>query len=442
MTIEFTDFLQFQKGNSPQNVEYIKWKQKTQQKRSEHLMYIRQECLLSFDEIIKYQPKTKLELILAQLDFSNILTELTKIHATRGPKGHGQLAILYSLIAMQVEQIKTIKKLADRLKNDPVFRYTCGFNVLQDTPSASTFSRFLNKIANCSGLEEDFRQLVIKAKQLGIIDGTDVAIDSTCIHCYEKAKPKSKLIDDGNSSDWAVKKGSDGKVTHWFGYKLHIVCDCKSGLPLSILMTSASTSDSAMAIQLIKKFKSMYNVFRTKQYIMDSAYDAQENYDFITYQCNANAIIAYNKRGQVIPPLGFNEEFQPICSNGYPLTYWGKDGNYLKFRCANETGKVSCPFGSIWCSNSNYGYCFKVNYKKNNRYFGYPYRGSEKWQLEYNKRSSIERCNSMLKEHLNIDNVRFAGIPKAKVCALLSCISLLAGTIAVNQKSDDLKTVA
>ena len=31
-------------------------------------MYIRQECLLSFEEILKLQPKTKLELVLSQID--------------------------------------------------------------------------------------------------------------------------------------------------------------------------------------------------------------------------------------------------------------------------------------------------------------------------------------------------------------------------------------
>lgn len=272
-------------------------------------MYIRQECILSFDEIIKYQLKTKLELILSQLDFTNIVSELFKTHATRGPKGHDELALLYSLIAMQVEQIKTVKKLAVRLKSDPVFRYTCGFNVLQDAPSASTFSRFLNKSANCKCLEQDFKTLVIKAKELGLIDGTNVAIDSTCIHSYEKAKPKSKLVDDGNCSNWGVKKGSDGKVIHWFGYKLHIVSDCKSELPLSILMTPANTSDLSMAIEPIKKFNSMYSTFNTKYYIMDSGYDSQENYDYITNQCNSNPIIAYNKRGEAIAPAGFNEKF-------------------------------------------------------------------------------------------------------------------------------------
>lgn len=343
---------------------------------------------------------------------------------------------------MQVEQIKTIKKLAERLQNDPVFRYTCGFGVLQNTPSASTFSRFLTKLSNCKGLEKDFESLVVKAKKLNIIDGTDVAIDSTCIHSYEKAKPKSKLIEDSKGSNWAVKKGSDGKVIHWFGYKLHILSDCKSELPLSIIMTSASQSDLTMAIEPIKKFNLTYDIFKTKYYIMDSGYDSQLNYDYVTNECNANPIIAYNKRGESAPPAGFDEDFKPICSTGYPLTYWGKDGDYLKFRCPNETGKVNCFFGTKWCSNSNYGFCLKVNYKVNNRYYGYPYRGSEQWQLKYNKRSSIERCNSRLKENLNLDNIRSSGIKKALVFALLSCISLVSGTIAINQKSNDLKAVA
>lgn len=399
-------------------------------------MYIRQECLLSFDEIIKYQPKTKLELILAQLDFSSIVNELSKRSASRGPKGHSSLAMLHSLMAMQIEQIKSISNLCTRLHDDPIFRYSCGFSVLGETPSTSTFSRFLNKIVNCESLEKEFEAMVVKAKDLGIIDGTYVAIDSTSIHSYEKAKPKSQLSDNKYCSDWGVKKGSDGKVTHWFGYKLHVVADCKSALPLSLIMTEASTSDITMAIDPAKKFKTSYkDLFDTKYFLMDSGYDSQENYEYISNECKANPIIAYNKRGEAIPPAGFNEGFKPICSMGYPLTYWGKDGDYLKFRCPNETGKVNCEFGSIWCSDSNYGYCLKVNYKKNLRHYGYPYRGSERWKQLYNKRSSVERCFSRLKEHLNVDNIRSSGINKAKVVVLLSCIALIAGTIAVNIKS-------
>ena len=406
-------------------------------------MYIQQQCLLSFDEIIKYQPKTKLELILSKMDFSNILKDLSKHHATRGPKGHDELALLYSLVAMQVEQITTFKKLVDRLKSDPVFRYTCGFRILEETASASTFSRFLTKISNSPYLEKDFEELVKRAKSIGIIDGTKVAIDSTKIDAYEKSKPKSKLKNDAKSANWGAKRDTDGNTIRWFGYKLHILLDCKSELPLSILLSPASYSDCDLAIPLIKKFLANYSgVINPEYYIMDSGYDAQKNYDYISNQAKAQGIIALNLRGAYAPPQRLNENFEPVCSMGYKLTYWGKDGDYLKFRCPHTTGKVNCPYGSMWCSKSNYGYCYKVNYKKNNRYFCYPHRSTEAWQHLYNERTSVERCNARLKEHLNVNNLRSAGIRKAKAIALLNCMALISGTIAINQKSNDLKNVA
>ncbi len=396
-------------------------------------MYIRQECLFSFDELIKFQPETKLEMVLSQLDFSNVVLSLSRPEYKRGPKGYDPLPLLYALIAMQLEKIPTIAKLVDRLKSDPVFRYNCGFNVLGPVPSTSTFSRFLNLISKSDALEEDFKQLILKAKNLNIIDGANIAIDSTKLNSFEKPKPKSKLKDDGKSPNWGKKKDTDGNDIKWFGWKLHILADCKSELPLAIEITPASVNDSILAIPLLKKLKEFYgNAFNVRHCIMDSGYDIKENYDYIMNEFHAQPIIAYNKRGSFAPPEGLNERLHPICSMGYELVYWGKDGDYLKFRCPHVLGKADCPHGSSWCSSSNYGYCLKINYKKNNRYFSFPIRSSDEWQEIYNLRTSIERCNSRLKEYLNTDNIRSAGIKKAKTFALLNCITLVAGTISVN----------
>ncbi len=165
---------------------------------------------------------------------------------------------------------------------------------------------------------------------------------------------------------------------------------------------------------------------------MDSGYDVEDIYNYIVNEFHAQPIIAYDKRNSFAPLEGLNERLHPICSMGYELVYWGRDGDYLKFRCPHVLGKVDCPHGSNWCSSSNYGYCLKVNYKKNNRYFSFPIRSSNQWQKLYNKRTSSERCNSRLKDCLNTNNLRSAGIKKAKTFALLNCITLITGTIAVN----------
>ncbi len=194
-------------------------------------------------------------MVLSQLDFSNVVLSLSRPEYKRGPKGYDPLPLLYALIAMQIEKIPTIAKLVDRLKSDTVFRYNCGFNVLDPVPSTSTFSRFLNLISKSDALEEDFKQLILKAKNLNIIDGANIAIDSTKLNSFEKPKPKSKLKDDGKSPNWGKKKDTDGNDIKWFGWKIDILADCKSELPLAIEITPASVNDSILAITFIKEAK-------------------------------------------------------------------------------------------------------------------------------------------------------------------------------------------
>ena len=73
----------------------------------------------------------------------------------------------------------------------------------------------------------------------------------------------------------------------------------------------------------------------------------------------------------------------------------------------------------------------------NPRLIYYPPRHSDNFKLHYNKKTSVERCDSRLKEFLNTDNLRSAGIRKAKAIALLNCISLIAGTISVNRVNNN-----
>jgi transposase len=97
-------------------------------------MYIRQTCLIPFEQIMEFQQKTKLEMILLQIDISKLVYSFKKPSDTKGPKGYDPTSLIYALIAMQVEKIQTIKDLVLNLKQNPVFRYCCGFDVLGCVP--------------------------------------------------------------------------------------------------------------------------------------------------------------------------------------------------------------------------------------------------------------------------------------------------------------------
>jgi hypothetical protein len=75
------------------------------------------------------------------------------------------------------------------------------------------------------------------------------------------------------------------------------------------------------------------NIFKPNYFLMNSGYDFEYIYSDIINKFNIIPIIAYNPRGSYVPPEGFDEDFNPICSAGYKLVYWGKDGDYIKLKC-------------------------------------------------------------------------------------------------------------
>jgi len=51
---------------------------------SDPLVFISKECLFCFGEILKFQPKSKLKMILSQLIFDNLVAKLSKYHTFCG----------------------------------------------------------------------------------------------------------------------------------------------------------------------------------------------------------------------------------------------------------------------------------------------------------------------------------------------------------------------
>lgn len=80
------------------------------------------------------------------------------------------------------------------------------------------------------------------------------------------------LQDLPKACDVGTKKNSKGYKTSWIGYKLHID-SADGGIPISCILTSASTHDSQVAIPLAKmSHERVTNLYD----LMDSAYDVPQ----------------------------------------------------------------------------------------------------------------------------------------------------------------------
>ena len=155
-------------------------------------MYIQQNPLFSFNELMSFQPKSRLELIFSKIDLTPALAALPKISAF-GPNGYSQQALLLALIAKVILQIPTLSALVTQLQENILLRFVCGFNLIGRTPSIATFSRFYAKITTAEAMDVFFRSLVSKGLTANVIHKKIVAIDSSSIESYEHYQKRLRM---------------------------------------------------------------------------------------------------------------------------------------------------------------------------------------------------------------------------------------------------------
>ena len=392
----------------------------------------RQQSLITLDQFYEWKPLTKLEAILSFIDFTLLEQFFCYDPHKRGPKDYSWKCLFTALIAMQVEQITTIKSLVHRMKSDPVFKRSLGFEYFDKTPSEATLNRFINLLAGTDILEKTFRQMIRSARKLGIIDTSNVAIDASKLTAYEHSVPKSRIPENNPTfPNWGGKLDTNGNFIKWFGWKMHALVDTTSGIPISYIITPANIADMDVAEKLIQKMMDDYDEeIHPKYYMMDAGYDKPKLYDAIHTKFHEQAIIPINWSNTKTPPEGMNMEGQLVCAMNYPYVYGGNDNGTIRLLCPHACGKCDCPMGSAWCTCAASGYVGKVKIKDDPRFITAPFRGTPAFEKLYNQRTSVERTFGDLKDNYNLDNIRVSKMERAKVFMDLSCIALLASRLS------------
>jgi uncharacterized protein (DUF4415 family) len=277
----------------------------------------------------KLSALTKLqERLVTVLDFVRVEEFLPYYHGLVGAPECDRAAIARAFVAKKIYKIETNKGLIDRLHCDRVLRQLCGWERKSNIPSESTFSRAFSEFSRM-GLPSRIHESFIKEYHSHRIIG-HISRDATAIVAREKAEKKPKeskpkkekkkrgrpkkgdepkqveatrlerqltmnikemLADLPARCDVGTKMDSKGYKMSWKGYKLHI--DTADGdIPISAVLTSASTHDSQVAIPLTtitnKRVTNCYD-------LMDAAYDAQGIRDY-SASLNHVALIDFNHR--------------------------------------------------------------------------------------------------------------------------------------------------
>ncbi len=241
----------------------------------------------------------------------------------------------HAFIAKSVYNFPTTRVLLASLAARPTLRRLCGWESAGDVPSEATFSRAFAAFA-----EGQFPQKLHEAMvctHLGDRLVGHVSRDATAIEGAERPQPKSQpadvaevpprkrgrprqgeerpapppkrlelqpgrslaenLADLPTACNVGCKRNSKGYQESWTGFKLHL--DTIDGdLPVSALLTSASTHDSQAAIPLAQmtaqRVTSLYD-------LMDSAYDAPQIREFSRHLGHVPIIDPNPRRGEAVP---------------------------------------------------------------------------------------------------------------------------------------------
>jgi transposase len=379
----------------------------------------------TYEASLKLNWNDPIKIIFDNIDWSFIhplVRERYKL-SHQGADGYDPISLLKAQLLIYLGEVSSDRKLASALRYNARLCLLCGFNFLK-TPSNSTFTNFRDRLGE-ELFYEILHNLIAQAIALKVIQGGDTAIDSTHLWAYSSkfgkktCHCKGKCHHPRDYSDPDARWGYKRKDYIFFGYKVHLIVDAKSQLPLDVKVTPGNEADSPQAKPLLKGAKERHPEIKIDSSSMDSAYDSYENYRFAIEDIGAAPIIALNLRGRVdaitSSSLYLANDGSYTCLAGFKVVYWGKDRKRgrLKFRCPAALGKCQCLFRSS-CSFSDYGRTFYLHPERDYRLIGPIPRGSDIWQEKYNARTSVERAYSEEKGSHRLANPRVRGLPRVK----------------------------
>jgi len=370
-----------------------------------------------YEARLKLSPNDPIKIIYDNINFSFIYDIVKDKFTSKTYDGYDPVSLFRALNLIYLSEARSERDLSKKLKFDARLCALCEFDSFLKTPSHATFSNFRKKLGE-ETFFKIFHHLVAQAFAYGIIKGIFTAADATEIWAYANSEHKSDP-----DATWGYKN----KDYSFYGYKVHLIVDTKSQLPVSIEVTPGNEADSSSLPPLVNQLKKFHPYIETSATMLDAGYDGHPAYKLLNDN-GITPIIALNKRNGINPLLSGKLSISTdgkICGPANcPLVYWGFDPNRnrLKFRCPATVKKINCLFKKS-CSKSSYGRTFYIHPTDDLRLIGSIPRGTYTWEKLYDLRTSVERTNSELKNSHYLDNLRVRSLPKVKIHTYLSAIA-------------------
>lgn len=220
-----------------------------------------------------------------QINFGKLQHLFPNKQQVRGRKKKNKPFSLFQAIIVMILLGKNYEEISNFFKRDEYWQRLCEIVPVDK----SQYCRFVNSLGE-NILLEIKKFLVLELIRIGIVNGKSLAIDST----LSSANPKDK---DGKFGVKMKKVGNKMKEVYVFGYKITLIVDTYSELPLEFTINSANVSDFKCFIPVIMVLLNNLNL-KFETIIADKGYDSNGLRNFVR-DCDAEPIIKYRKHRRI-----------------------------------------------------------------------------------------------------------------------------------------------
>ena len=253
---------------------------------------ISQISIFEYREIENLGDLERLKIFFENIDDDELCEKLEKSRKN-GRNDYPVRTMLNLIYAMKIFGHRSVESFRRELSRNSQLRIACGlsegkYKYCGDrkhlVPPARVFTGFLNKLKNCKKeIEEIFEGLVKFMYENLEGFGEDCAIDGKFLDTYASKNNINKCNDNRAEHEatfscktYEMKDGSKKQEWH-YGFRAHIICDAKYGLPIKSKVTPANNSEQTELDDLLKEMqnnnKEQYKLEKMKNLMGDAGYD-------------------------------------------------------------------------------------------------------------------------------------------------------------------------
>lgn len=401
---------------------------------------ISQISIFDYNEIENLGDLERLKIFFENIEDDELCETLEK-ERKNGRNDYPVRTMLNLIYAIKIFGHRSVESFRRELSRNSQLRIVCGlsegkYKYCGDrkhlVPPARVFTGFLNKLKkHKEEINKIFEELVkFMYKNLKGF-GEDCAVDVKYLDTYanpfrEKRCKDNRAEHDATNSckTYHMKDGTTKKEWH-YGFRAHIICDAKYGLPIKSKVTPANNSEQTELDNMLEemnKDEEKYKIETMKNLIGDAGYDSGVRNKKLKEEYNINSIIDINHRWSKEEKykeienemIAYNEEgelFYIVDIDNYEkMKYLGYDKENKALRYTRySTGKR----------------IYRIHIKTDYRIFTPIARDSNKFKKKYKMRTEIERLNGRIDRDYMFNDHFIRGQEKMELMLNLTLIVML-----------------